>query len=193
MSEAAHPAPDNGRVVAGSGSAGSAAVKRHVADTTHVVFRGPGPAGHGCSTRAHKPRVRMGFQTQTQECGVRTVPVFDLDLHLSPHVVVVHGVVERVSQSFQLVVWTAAAASRCRAAPRGDGMAPDTPAAFYELTTNPPRSVALLKYSLTCHSRLRRCWPAWHHRSRRSCSPLASRPRRTCRPPRRCCRRRCRG
>ena len=57
---------------------------------------------------------------------MRTVPVFDLDLHLSPHVVVVHGVVERVSQSFQLVVWTAAAASRCRAAPRGDGMAADT-------------------------------------------------------------------
>ena len=44
---------------------------------------------------------------------MRTVPVFDLDLHLSPHVVVVHGVVERVSQSFQLVVWTAAAPSRC--------------------------------------------------------------------------------
>lgn len=186
MSEAAHPAPDNGRVVAGSGSAGSAAVKRHVADTTHVVFRGPGPAGHGCSTRAHKPRVRMGFQTQTQECGVRTVPVFDLDLHLSPHVVVVHGVVERVSQSFQLVVRLP-----LPRAPRGDGMAADTPGVLR--TNNPPRSVALLKYSLTCHSRLRRCWPAWHHRSRRSCSPLASRPRRTCRPPRRCCRRRCRG
>ena len=74
---------------------------------------------------------------------MRTVPVFDLDLHLSPHVVVVHGVVERVSQSFQLVVWTAAAASRCRAAPRGDGMAADTQRAFYELTTNPPRTVSL--------------------------------------------------
>ena len=67
----------------------------------------------------------MGFQTQTQECGVRTVPVFDLDLHLSPHVVVAHGVVERVSQSFQRRV-DSGGGSRCRAAPRGDGMAADT-------------------------------------------------------------------
>lgn len=58
------------------------------------------------AAHAHKPGVRMRLQTQTQECGVRTVPVFDLDPHLSPHATVAHGVVERVSQSYSLGVWS---------------------------------------------------------------------------------------
>ena len=37
---------------------------------------------------------------------MRTVPVFDLDPHLSPHATVAHGVVERVSQSYSLGVWS---------------------------------------------------------------------------------------
>ena len=54
---------------------------------------------------------------------MRTVPVFDLDPHLSPHATVAHGVVERVSQSYSLGVWSWDSATvdtrGCAGEPRG--------------------------------------------------------------------------
>jgi hypothetical protein len=91
---------------------------------------------------------------------VRTVPIFDLDLHLV-HRPLWTKALPSVSQSFTSCEERPGAAPRRfvrRASSQGDNQ-----------RTSPQSPLNYAKPH--CHSRPRRCWPAWHRPSRRSCSP----------------------